>query len=370
VRGGETGAAPLGLGLAEVVIGLGALCLAWAIVVVNLGSAPSPGPSPVLRARAALTHDPLDVTALRDLGLALDQASDPETADQILSLASRLGWRDGPTQAWLFARRLEQGRFAEALLHADALLRRDPDGAMAARLFPILIAATGTDAARSAMIARLEDAPPWRPAFLRALAGARDLAPARAILLALKAGPTPPPPQDVAPYIQRLVAEADDARALADWRTLNGGHETGPPDGTPFTWSEIQGEGAASEIAALPGGAGQSALRVAYDGYALPTLPRRLLALAPGPHHLGFHQWIQTGQPDPRMRWRIRCDRAAKPLAEATPPPAGAGWNPVSLDFTVPDAGCGGQWLELDPEPGERRQEIVAWYDFNGPQRR
>jgi hypothetical protein len=317
-----------------------------------------------------LASDPLDVTALRDLGLALDRAGDPESADRLMSFASRLGWRDGPTQAWLFARRLRDGRFAEAFLHADALLRREPDGAMAARLFPVLIAATGIDAARGALIGRLKDAPPWRSAFLRTMAGTGDIALARAILLALEAGPTPAPPQDVAPYIERLVAAKDYARALADWRTLDGGHQTGAPDGTPFTWSDTQGEGASSEVSALPGAPGHTALRVAYDGYALPTLPRRLLALAPGPGHLELRRWIQTGPQDSRMTWRMRCDGAGKPLALVTTSPAGAGWQPVSLDFVVPDTGCGGQWLELEPRPGERRQAIIAWYDFSEPRRR
>jgi tetratricopeptide (TPR) repeat protein len=120
-------------------------------------------------ARRALANDPLDVDALRDLGLTLAATKGSEAADPVMDAAARLTRRDTVLAAWLMRRRLQQGRPAEALEQADSLLRRDIDPALRARLENVLILAAGDETLRRPLAERLAAGPPWRAAFIRRL---------------------------------------------------------------------------------------------------------------------------------------------------------------------------------------------------------
>src|SRR5271165_2352646 len=97
-------------------------------VVVVLAAITTHGDDGGARERARLARDPLDLATLRELGLSLDRQGHMAEADAILSFVGRRTWRDGPTEAWLLRRRLDQGRYRGAFESADSLLRRDAEG--------------------------------------------------------------------------------------------------------------------------------------------------------------------------------------------------------------------------------------------------
>jgi len=314
---------------------------------------------------AHLVRDPLDLPALRELGLRLDKQGHLAQADAILSFVGRRTWRDGPTEVWLLRRRLDQGRYREAMESADALLRQDADGVTRPALFALLIAAADDPQARPALVARLAPGPWWRADFLRALGVRGASASAAETLSALALGPTPSSSDEYAPLINRLVSGGDVNGAYAAWlsvarprepdtATLRDGGFTGSSDHTAFTWSAASGVGVSSEVVTAP-----RALRVDYDGYSAPNLPAQLLVRPPGRYLLTWRERVDPGDSG-RLFWRVRCAETNEILARASPPVAG--WRAVSLTVEARGAGCPAQWLELAAEPGERRSPVTGWY--------
>ena len=323
-------------------------------------------------ALARLARDPLDLPALRDMGLELDRRGRLDRADAVLGLVGRRTWRDGPTEAWLLRRRLAQGRYAEALESADSLLRRDADGATRPALFPLLIAAANEPQARASLATRLAAGPWWRGDFLRALGEGGDTDGARLLFSALASGPTPPAADEYAPLVNRLARNGDYEGAYAAWRAvsrfagappvLRDGAFTGVSDHTPFTWSAASGIGASSEAGPVSDGPVVRALRVDYDGFASPILPAQLLVDPPRRYSLRWRERVDPALPE-RLFWRVRCAATNQVLARA-PAPA-PGWREVSLSVEAPTSGCAAQWLELAAEPGERRGSVTGRYaDF------
>jgi hypothetical protein len=351
---------------------LAAAAASLAVVIVRAAVVP-PGGEDRTPPRARLARDPLDLPALRDLGLQLDRRGRLDQADALLGFVGRRSWRDGPTEVWLLRRRLDQGRYAEALDGADSLLRRDADGATRPALFPLLIAAADEPRAQASLAARLAARPWWRGDFLRALGDGGDVTGARAVFSTLALGPAPPTADEYAPLINRLVSAGDYDGAYATWRAvarpagpappvLRDGAFTGVPDHTPFTWSAASGVGASSEAGPASDGPAARALRVDYDGYASPILPAQLLIDPPRRYSLRWRERVDPAVPE-RLFWRVRCAATNQVLARS-PPPA-PGWRETTLGVETPISGCAAQWLELTAEPGERRGAVTAWYaDF------
>jgi hypothetical protein len=319
--------------------------------------------------RAALAQDPLNLGALRELGLGFDRRGDLARADSILSFVGRRTWRDGPTEVWLLRRRLDQGRYREAFESADSLLRRDAGGATRPILFQLLAAAADLPEARPALTARLAAGPWWRGDFLTELATRGSTDGAEAVFAALARGPTPPIPDEYGPLIARLARSGDLGGAYAAWRSivrpggsappaLRDGDFTGVSDSTPFTWSSAAGAGASSEIVGLEARAGRS-LRVDYDGYSSASLPAQLLVDTPRRYSLVWRQRLDPATPE-RLFWRVRCADTNQVLARA--PRAAPGWRDAMMAVETPPAGCIAQWLELAAAPAERRAPVTGWY--------
>lgn len=338
------------------------LALAWAIVTRGAGGETPP---------ANLARDPLNTTALRSLGLGFAGKGDMARADALLSFVGRRTWRDGPASGWLLTRRLEQGRFAEAMDQADALLRRDPGESAQTAIFPVLTLAAAYDDPRGTLIERLSLAPWWRTNFLQFLANRGDPSASRAVLLGLRACPHPPTAEEVAPFLAHRIAARDFAGALRDWRALSpsaccagalirNGDFTAATDNTPFTWSRAEGAGATSDVTAAPDLPGTRALRVDYDGSSSPDLPKQLLVLPPGSYRLTWRQRVEATEAADRLGWTVRCAEDQRLLAARPAARSGGGTIEV-LDVTVPDSGCQGQWLQLSPSPGDRRSSMTLW---------
>ncbi len=347
---------------------LACLGLAWAVVSASLvvGDA-NPSPRAVLE---RIREDPLDIAALRDLGLERERTGESAEAEALLSFVGRRTWRDAPAQAWLLRWRLSQGRLKEALETADSILRQDSLGTTRPALFGMMTAAAGLVEARPALEARLAAAPSWRTDFLQGLDAHGDTAGAVQVLAALAAGETPPKPEEYTLLVTRLVTGGDYKRAYEAWSVISKkarmaelGDFSGPSDRTPFTWSGAEGVGATSETLPSPEG---STLRIDYDGFSTPRLPARLLVSPAGRWRLTLRE---TGDAEMKLRlyWRIRCAESGQVLARSDAATGliadPTGWRTREMAFEIPANGCGGQWVELIATPGERHNPVTARYE-------
>ena len=365
-RLGETGR--------DAVLGFAALALAGLIAANAWRDATGPEQSltTAAAARAATDRNPLDVVALRSLGLALDRQGDARDAEAVMSFAALRSWRDWPTLVWLIPRRIAQGDYVNALSQADALMRQDIDNDLREPLIRLMIAAAADKDARPAVVARLADKPWWRESFLPRLAAQGDVADVRAVLLGLAKTSAPASGVEAAPFLQRLVDAKDYPGAASLWATLSpargssrdligDGDFSAPADPTVFGWSVAAGVGATSAIEAPPGGRGGSALRVDYDGFSTPTLPRRLLVLGPGRYRLTWDEWREREAPR-RLDWTLRCADNGAVVSAVAAAPIGGDWRRSTVMIQVPATACRGQWLSLTATPGERRDPATIWY--------
>ena len=158
-----------------------------------------------------------------------------------------------PAQLWLFERAFRRGDFAEALTHADALLRTNYlDAEFTRAMFPALAAFTREGAAFAALSEFLASDPPWRSWYLRNLAGNLiDRSRLVALYAALSTSGHPPSADKLAPYVQRLVRDGDYAAARQVWREslpaaqrsedglLYNGDFSVPLGGLPFNWTGV-----------------------------------------------------------------------------------------------------------------------------------
>lgn len=323
-------------------------------------------------ARQALRAEPLNVRALRVLGVAAGRRGAVERADELVTQAGNWSLRDGPAHAWLIERRLRQGDYASAFAHADALMRRSPD--VHPQLFELMTTAIAADRRALGPIAeRLALQPSWREPFIHALAAAPGGAEGAATLaVMLQPGRTPFSDAELGALLTRLV-DAGQLRAAADlrrrlrptgWATPFDGEFDDRPGPAPFRWRIVAGAGASVEIAPDDVAPNQSALRVEYDGYSTPGLINQLIVLPAGAYELSGRWRSETPLPDGRLAWTVTCAQGGAAIGEAKQP-AAAGetpWRPFAARFVVP-SGCEGQWLHLKPLSGDRRTTLVVWYD-------
>ncbi len=114
-------------------------------------------------AAQAVRHDPVDPLADSLLGSARQYRGDVGGAEAAFRVAAQRGWRDRLTQLYWYDAAIQSGDVERAALRADALLRSDPDFALAGDLFAPLEA---SEAGRSALARRLAERPGWAGGFL------------------------------------------------------------------------------------------------------------------------------------------------------------------------------------------------------------
>jgi hypothetical protein len=321
----------------------------------------------------ALQLEPLNAPALTTYGLAQETLRQTASANRAMTLAGRLGWRDLPTQLWLFRRDLLAFDFGDAFDHVDALLRRVPSPPVP--VLTVLAAVSRDPRAVAPLASHLAASPSWRLPFFTFLAVVRPPATdvAGQLMTRLAAGPSPPTDQELGFYLAGLAGQGRYAEAEQAWRRLTpGGASQGsvhdgdferPARPTPFDWWLTSGVGWTASIADSPEGHGK-ALRIDYDGDSKPLPLRQLIVLAPGAYRLSGRMLDAGGAGAPGFVWRVICPAGADPLAEAPAPQGAAGqWRAFSVDFTTPAAGCPAQLLDLAVERGDVPKDITVWYD-------
>ena len=328
-------------------------------------------------ARRVLLHAPLDAEALSTYAVAQTRLGHAQAGLAAMQTAGGLGWRDLVVQISLLRSSLMTAQAGPAVLHLDAILRRqDP---VAPALLQIVEIISHDASARQDLVARLAFNPNWRAPLFAYLS--KDPRPDALVvygqlLQMLAQTGRPPSSAESGPYLQALVNQGHYADARAAWRSLNhakaaslvyNGDFASPAGGPPFDWSVTDSEGWSAQIDQSPGPGSGMALRVRYDGVSAAPPIQELVTLAPGQYQLSFQQLDELGDPGQALNWTVKCAGSGQVIAQQKPsaasPPADDGaWRQVTAVFAVPASGCDAQWLGITAQQGERPETAVRWY--------
>jgi tetratricopeptide (TPR) repeat protein len=325
-------------------------------------------------ARQALEADPLDVRAIRVMGLAAERTGDPKLAEKLLADAGARSRRDGPTQIWLFSRYAATGDYDQAFARADALLRDRPE--MAQRFYPVMNELAARPEAAKALAARLKIMPPWRDGFMQSLIRVSDPARSYALLESLEAAGAPATAVERKAMLNRLIqarayqpafvfwVQGLDKQQLESLADLRNGEFAPQKDQGPFSWTIEPPARNFVDFVDAPDRDGGS-LNIVLSGGPAPTgFVRQLLVLGPGPHRLTGEVKAEAFNAIAGPAWQIRCAEGNTVLAETEPLTASTGgWRTFSAEFVVPEAGCEAQWLRLRLPGRDRRMSGEIWYD-------
>jgi len=341
-------------------------------------------------ARKALADTPISPTALRTLGLALQNQGRTEEAALAMALAGGLGWRDTPTQIWLIAAFHHQEDYGAALERADALARR---GRRVEEMQALFMAAALDPRARRPFIVRLLEEPSWRWSFFTR---AGDL-PAeqqqgfRDFLADFAAAGGKLRPEEATPFVVRLFDDGHYAQSAAVWRRYGAG-ETRPLAGgdfdsatlrpeyvhlihfdgrktlaprrlAPFEWTFPQPAGSDTRLARWPGDDEGKALRVASGGNQRFEVARQALALGRGDYRLTYEVAAEPGAREEGYSWRLECLPSRKEIVttEVASETLQGGRTRRALSFALP-GDCRGQMLRLILHSGVGGK-LDLWFD-------
>lgn len=386
-------------GLALYAIVALAVWLAWEVVKVPvLERAPpalairiSPGSPEVLRraseaefvdkrtdnalvlAQESLSRAPFNARALRVAGLALADQGETARANEILTLAGNWSLRDDPAHAWLVEYRLRQGDYYSAFAHADTLVRRRPD--LYPSVFSLFTTAVSNDARAVPVLSGLIAAnPPWRGAYINHLYELEGGAPIIfALASSLERTRNPLTMQELqhlyAIWISerrfpavRMLREHLDRPPINEWLQNGDFSVAVERQFYPFGWLTGAAAGMSVSVVEDDLRANNLSLRLEYDGFGTGAFAEQVLLLPPGAYVLEGEERADTSAADTRMDWYIVCaDNNAK-IGRYRPQVSSA-WQRFDVQFVVPSANCSVQRLLLLTDAGDRRTNVVAWFD-------
>lgn len=322
-------------------------------------------------ARAGLAASPLELRALRTLGIVADRTGEPVRAERLMQLAAGRSLRDPVAHVWLLERRTAERDWEGALFHADVLMRKPMPGYDAT---PTLVAAAFHPDAEALLVERMRQRPRWRLRVVREVAGA---SPPQAfnLLVRLKEAGSAPTDEEAAAVVRRMIADGAVMNAFVAWAQLlpnsaaqglgdvyDDGFD-GRPGAPPFNWALAERAEAGAEIAPGPNGEG-SALYVRFGGRRRTTLAQQLLLLPPGAYRLETRTYAQEPRRGEELRWTLTCLRGPE-LVELGGPDEALVWRQSAAAVEIPAQGCEIQRLALAARPPEvPGAQLRAWIDF------
>jgi tetratricopeptide (TPR) repeat protein len=329
-------------------------------------------------ARAAIRAAPLDGRGYRLLAQQAERGGNLASARELYSLAAARGPRDLPTLRWLANDALARGDYARAIVHIDLMLRLQPE--LAQFLNRALIALSMHPPAQADVASMLLQMPPWRSQFMERLA---EQGPDSLVLFPLmerlRRAPSGLADSELTAWIGRLARDREWGAAYLIWaqslspaasqrigNVYNGSFER-EPSHSGFDWRFDQIPGAQVSRAQVTGAKDHLALRVAFEDRRVPFKNvRQLLALAPGKYRLGGQARLDDLRSERGLVWTLTCAEDQRPIGETEPMSGRREWTRFTLDFEVPLADCGGQWLTLRVPariPAEQLIGGAAWFD-------
>lgn len=326
-------------------------------------------------ARALLAREPLQGRAFAILAQAAGDMPEAR-ALELHRIADRRAPRDLNTRAWLTKHELEQGDYRAAVNQIDRLLRLSPDRVNA--LAPVIGQMAVNRDFTTALAGTLRGNPPWRPALLAALRNPKTGDPdgAGLILQALwdQGGLER---DEYGAWLDTLMASGRWGEAYARWATdvpkpggrlplLYNGEFSTAPSGIGFDWRLRHVPGVLARFETAHGTDGQSAyFQFLGQGVANAGLEHPLM-LFPGNYRLTLRERGQGMNSAMGLLWTIQCAGDAGVIGRSAAVDGNFDWQASQVDFTVPDAGCPGQWLRLvNPVGGGAGQGVTGelWVD-------
>ncbi|MFS0738636.1 hypothetical protein ABC347_16435 [Sphingomonas sp. 1P06PA] len=321
-------------------------------------------------ARAALSRSPIDLRALRVLGLAQEKLGHPQAGADIMNVAARGGWRDTPTQVWLIEQAMRTGDVTTLAQRADALARRNQSPDM---VYATLRIVSSAPEVRPALIERLAARPDWRALFFLSLRQARpeQIDGLVALVREMRRSEAPVTSTELFALGERLIELDQPARARMLWAEASGRPTSALIDDggferlakrpadmlvPRFEWQFAETSGSAS---VEPGPWNSSpALRLTHDGFSLSRPISQLLLLAPARYRVTARVKVDPDFNAAGYGLSLRCPNGLELVA--TQPVESAGI--IRADFTVP-ASCPAQNLALTTFEGQARTASELWLD-------
>ena len=296
----------------------------------------------------SINRTPGSVDAARTLAIVADKEGDGRSAQRWLDYVAFLTKRDLPTELWQIERSVQANDIGGALHHFDQALRTSKSAPPI--LYPVLMGALIDPVLLNPIASMLAQKPVWANAFLRFLVGngGSDESVARLFFLLDRKG-APVDPVITADFIGQAVERGKYDGAWTVYRTTNPGAVRGDVvDSTfrrasaslPFDWSPVDEMNRHAELT-------DDQLKFSGSSGAEGMLAQQLILLAPGRHRI--RSTISELAVDGEARWIIQCigpvaaTIASLDLGKTAPVNASR-----AIDFDVPTAGCGAQWLRLE----------------------
>ncbi|WP_156460908.1 hypothetical protein [Sphingomonas sp. Leaf339] len=307
-------------------------------------------------ARAATLANPLNVRAVRTLGLALD-VSDKTASTHIMRTAEKLSRRDTQTSMWVLRDAALNQDVPRALDQIDALARRQVQSKLTSKIF---YAGLTDDPSRRAFAKLLARRPPWRSGFfanIRVNLPVNSYEQMELFLNQLDRTNAPASAEERMTFIDRMVDSGDVRRARAYWfRSFNISSENQaqtPYDPqfrvvaarradapiSPFDWAINQDMNQYISLRSTDEGPALDIAPGSGDGTALIS---QTLMLAPGSHRIDT---VVEGPADQAPAgWQLVCSQSNSALIRSFARP-GDELSGVTID--VPANGCSTQRLIL-----------------------
>ena len=326
-----------------------------------------------MTARHLLAVEPGQGEAFAVLALTAIRRGDAD-APRLLDIALQRAPRDRDVRVQAALARVKAGDLAGAMTQLDALLRLSPE--RGAVLYPMLMQQAQDKAFADVLAATLARNPPWRDAFMAALA--RKEAPAAGVDNIhgwlrrhgkLSQG-------EITRWFDRMINDGRWGDAFARWvATLGPGPLVIPPvrdgrfekdpDGIGFNWRNDTVTGVFTDIENGTGTHGSRAAHFHFIGQAARGNLRQALMLPPGHYRLALRARAEFLRSDQGLHWIVRCERGPA-IATAGTMEGSFGWRRFEATFDVPSQDCPGQWLELrNPAVQGSAQQVSGdlWVD-------
>ena len=344
--------------------------------------APPPSTLYALRdaAREALAEAPLDVRMLRLLAALEEQAGNAEAASRLMTEAGARSVRDTTANIWLLQQAVKRQDYALALRHMDMVSRTSPQ--MRDQLLPILTAIAEDPQASRQLFDLLASGPPWRSWFLvRLPGGVKDLLALQPRYLDLMSAAVPLQPDELGPFLRRLIASGFAQQAYYTWvqslspderRALtyvyNGDFQR-PRTNLVFDWTIMPISGASIAFEPESSNPSNQVLRIEFIRKR--TMFRnvtQLILLGPGSYTLTGRYKAYDLLARRGLLWRIYCSRGPKGIVGESTRIRGTEeeWKPLEAKFVIPEEGCDTQVLRLEIDARadvEAEMSGSVWFD-------
>ena len=180
------------------------------------------GRRPARKRLAALKLSPIDAVGVRTAAIVRIVGGSPTRGNELMQVATVLGWRDPITQVWAMQASQRSGEPDKVIQRADALYQQEQ---FLAPSLAILLQDAPNGPTSRALLQALAARPIWRAGFIKASA---DLPPDYVVKLsqiaaALNTGPAPLSVEEARPLFDRLLAAGDMARAQRLWAGVRRG---------------------------------------------------------------------------------------------------------------------------------------------------